>query len=102
MRHRQPYARIAQRGVVLVEGGDAVIGDGAALHFEGRVALDVADLVGRNVAGELELTGEQAVHAGRHLGNLDEAQRLDRRAAASSRRCASSTSDVSGLNSRTL
>ena len=68
--------------MVLVEHRDAVVDDGAAQHLELRILLDAGDLVGRHVADEVELAGQQAVDAGRDLGHHHDAHALQRRATA--------------------
>ena len=82
MGDRLADARIDELLVVLVEHGDAVVGDQPALDLELGVLLDGRHLVGRHVADELVFAGQQAVDAARDFGNDDEAQRLDRRPAA--------------------
>ncbi|MGY4295057.1 putative transcriptional regulator [Bradyrhizobium sp. i1.4.4] len=68
--------------MVLVEHGQAVIEDGAALHFERRVLLDAGNLVRRDVAGELVFARKQPVDAARNLGHFEETDALERRPAA--------------------
>ena len=82
MGDRLTDARIGKLLVVLVEDGDAVVGDQAALDLELGILLDGRHLIGRHVADELVFAGQEAIDAAGHFGNHDEAQRLDRRPAA--------------------
>ena len=59
--------------MVLVEHREAVVDDRAAQDLELGVLLDARDLVGRHVADEVELAGQQAVDAARHLRHDDAA-----------------------------
>ncbi len=79
---RAANQRICQQRVVLVEHGQAVVGDRPALHLEGGVLLDRRDLVRRDVAGELVFAGQQPVDAARHFRHFDKADALQRRPAA--------------------
>jgi hypothetical protein len=49
---------VAQRGVRRVKHQHADIVDRTTLDLEPRIALDAADLVGRNVGREVHLAGE--------------------------------------------
>ncbi len=76
------HARILELRVMLVEHGEPMVGDQAALHLESRILLDAGNLVRRHVADKIELAGEEPVDAAGHFRHHHDAHGLHRRAPA--------------------